>query len=234
MNNKNYVYNNRIYGIPDRDYFFDSWPVIIIALIFFPLIGLILLLRKRALHRRNLFKAGNISIGVGIFFIAIGMLYISVLSDLEVTIDVFDFLIKFITLHFIVGTVVLILGLLTKVTASKYRKYIKLVVNRGTEDINVICQEMKLSRKKVIKDLDNLISKRYLERYVINEQDNKIYLPEVLLARQKQEESMKIREELLKARKEKLKRIVTCKNCGANNLVEERIGKCQYCNSYIE
>ena len=217
----------RIYGIPDRDYFFDTWPVIIMALMFFPLIGFILLFRKRALHRRNLFKSGNMSIGIGIFFIIIGLLFMAVLPDLELDPESLNFTIGLIFFNFIVGIIAFGFGILTKLTANRYRKYISLVVNRKIEDINIICQEMKSSRNKVIKDLDNLITKRYLERYVIDEAENKIYLPEDLIIKQRQEE-------MIRERKEKLQRIVECKNCGANNLVEERIGRCEYCNSYIK
>ena len=224
MNNKNY---NKIYGIPDKDYFFDTWPVIIIALMWFPLIGLILLFRKKALHRRNLLKSGNISIGIGIFFIIMGLLFLAILPDLSFDNDSTNFAIGLIYFNFIVGIIVLGFGILTKLTAKRYRKYISLIVNRKIEDLNVIANEMKSSRCKVIKDLDTLISKRYLEKYVIDEKENKIYLSEDLIAKQR-------KEELLKERKEKFRRIVECKNCGANNLVEDRIGKCEYCNSYIK
>lgn len=226
MNNRVYSYK-KIYGIPDRDYFFDSWPVIIIALMWFPPIGLILLFRKKSLHRRNLFKSGNMSIGIGIFFLIIGWLFLTVLPDLSADATTLDVAIGLIFFNLIVGVISLIFGILTKLTAKRYRKYISLVVNRQTEDLNVIAQEMNLSRSKVINDLDKLISQRYLERYVINERENKIYLPEDLIARQRQEE-------IIKERQEKLHRVVTCKNCGANNLVKEKIGKCEYCNSYIE
>lgn len=34
--------------------------------------------------------------------------------------------------------------------------------------------------------------------------------------------------------KQDYKRIIQCPNCGADNLVEEKIGKCNYCDSFIE
>lgn len=229
MNNKyNKDYKTRrLYGIPDKDYFFDNWFVIFLLLMFFPLFGIILLLRKISLHRRNLFKAGNTAIGFGIFLISFGLLYQTVIIDAYITPIELEIIIGLMIFHYITGTISLIIGILTKLKANRYRKYISLIVNYRTNDLTEISNKMKLSRKRVLKDLDTLISQRYLERYIISLEQNKIYLPEELY-----EQHLKEKEE--QEYREKYTRPVQCHNCGANNLLKERIGRCEYCNSYLK
>lgn len=226
--------NRRIYGIPDKDYFFDNWIVIFFTLFWFTPIGILLLLRKISLHRRNLFKSGNISIVFGIFFIFIGFCFQLLLVpnnqlgiELALEPDEVELIIGFMLFNYITGAIILIIGILTKIKARRYRKYISLIVNCKTNDLTEISNKMRLSLKKVIKDLNILISKRYLERYVIDIKQNKIYLPEEVLERMKQEVEER-------KNQEKYIRPVQCKNCGANNLLKEQVGRCEYCNSYIK
>lgn len=55
-------------------------------------------------------------------------------------------------------------------------------------------------------------------------EENRIY--DVLKDKRKNEEKAK--------EKEKDIRVVKCSNCYANNKLVEKIGRCEYCNSYIE
>lgn len=212
--------NNKIYGIPDRDYFFDSWIFIIAMLFIFPPIAIFLLLRRTFLHRRNLFKIGNTLIILGIIFFALSGLYWYATTLAEYKKEEIDLLYNFSLFHTIIGIILFILGVYNKLKARRYRKYIDLIVNKRIEDLNGISAAIHLSKNKVIKDLNTLIDKRYLERYVIDEKRNKIYLPEGYI-------------EELNSIKNILTRVVTCKNCGASNKIEEKVGRCQYCGSYI-
>lgn len=229
MNNKqNFDYKTKkIYGIPDKDYFFDNWIVIFFALFWFTPIGIILLFRKISLHRRNLFKAGNITIGFGILFAIIGYAFKYALEKVEFYAGDVEIIIFLMLLNFILGALLLTIGTLTKLKARRYRKYISLVVNQKVTDINEIKNKIKLSYNRTVKDLDTLISQRYLERYVLDLNQNKIYLPEELMEKLK-------REEAERQYKEKYTRPVQCPNCGANNLLEDKVGRCDYCNSYIK
>ena len=229
MNNKQkFDYKTKkIYGIPDKDYFFDNWIVIFFAIFWFTPIGIVLLLRKISLHRRNLFKSGNIAIGFGILFAIVGYAFKYALDEVEFYAGDVEIIIFLMLFNFILSVILLTIGILTKLKAKRYRKYISLVVNYKTSDLTEISNKMKLSRNRVLKDLDNLISTRYLERYVIDLNQNKIYLPEDVLEKIKQEEEER-------KYHERYTRPVQCRNCGANNLLTDKIGRCEYCNSYIK
>ena len=212
--------SKKIYGIPDKDYFFDNWIFIIITLFIFPHLAIFLLIRRTILHRRNLFKIGNILIILGFIFFSISGLFCYATTIAEYTMEEIDLLIYFIMFNAIIGSILFILGMYNKIKARRYRKYIDLIVNKKVEDLNGISAATRLSKNRVIKDLNTLIDRRYLERYVIDEKRNKIYLPEGYI-------------EELNSIKNILTRVVTCKNCGASNKVEEKVGSCEYCGSYI-
>ncbi len=212
--------SKKIYGIPDKDYFFDNWIFIIITLFIFPPLAIFLLIRRTILHRRNLFKIGNILIILGFIFFSISGLFCYATTIAEYTMEEIDLLLYFIMFNAIIGSILFILGMYNKIKARRYRKYIDLIVNKKVEDLNGISAATRLSKNRVIKDLNTLIDRRYLERYVIDEKRNKIYLPEGYI-------------EELNSIKNILTRVVTCKNCGASNKVEEKVGSCEYCGSYI-
>ena len=119
-----------------------------------------------------------------------------------------------------VGIVVMIVSKFQKNKADRYRKYIRVVVNREIEDLDAVSKEMELSKSKVIRELGKMIDKRYLVGFDLNIRENKIYDVE--------------RAKLRKKEKAKNTRVVNCWGCGANNLIKERIGKCKYCGGYIE
>ena len=125
---------------------------------------------------------------------------------------------------FVVAIIVIIISILQKLKCSRYRKYISLVVNREIENFDEIARIMNLPKKVVVKDLRVMIKNNYLENYDLAEEENRIF----------NIQDEKRRKHLEEKRKEENTRIVKCPNCGANNLLEERIGKCEFCNSYIE
>jgi hypothetical protein len=214
---------NKVYGIPDKDYFFDSWLVIFILIyLFFPL-GFFLLLRKIKLHRRNLFTSGKIAITIGISLLLLAFFITMAINNPTLQEIEIDFLAGFSKFIFIFGMIVLTIGTLTRLTARRYQRYIKLVVNEQITDLDIIATKMKSPKTKVTSDLYKLIKERYLENYIIEPKNNKISYYQEIIEEKKQTED-----------KEKYRRIITCKNCGANNLINDKIGKCRYCNSYIE
>ena len=107
-----------------------------------------------------------------------------------------------------------------KYKGKKYRNYISLVVNKDIEDLNEISLKMNLNKKIVIKDLENMIEECYLENYELDQNENRIYNI--------------INEKRKKVERIKNTRLVKCPNCHANNKISEKIGKCEFCNSYIE
>lgn len=229
--------NKKIYGIQDGDFFFDSWPFIIIALlVFFPL-GFILLLIKKELHRRNVFEIGNTAIKVGVIFLLIGAfiefyfsnIIIVVGSDLAHIGDIIK----------VYGIIILITGFISKLQAMHYKKYIQIVVNEKISSIDSIKEVSKESSAKVEKTLNELIRKRYLKDYQINNNevkyiprdaeiedygkyDNTSFHPDV---------NRVIETNIINDKSVASGKIVNCPNCGANNKVSYTSNKCSYCNT---
>lgn len=208
-----------------------SWPIIIMFLFFFFPIGIYLIILKQTLHRRNIFTIGRKTLASGIALLLIGFgmyipgLYVDEAAVKDVEYAEALFISKYLSrIAICVGIVVIIISLFQFFKSKKYRQYISLVVNRDIHNFDEIASKMNLNKKTVIKDLKYMIRKEYLEDYDIAEDENRIFNIKEEKSRKKQEE----------AKKEKYTRVVTCPNCHANNKLEEKIGKCRYCNSYIE
>lgn len=214
--------------------FWCSWPIIIFALyVFFPL-GIYLIIKKQKLHRRNIFTVGQKTLYASISLFAFGVLcclpkIISLFVNTPELppIEGLNYDVNTHVLETTVGIVFIILAIIVffisiyqKKQGKKYRKYISCIVNKGLCDLDEISNKTSINKVNVIKDLETLIEKRYLNNYELDIEENRIY---------------NIDEEK-KRRIEKLKntRVVECPNCHANNKLEEKVGKCEFCNSYIE
>lgn len=209
-----------------------SWPVILCALYFFFPLGIYLIIKKQTLHRRNIFtiekKTFSSAISLLIYGLVIYLPKICYLifdnnnNDLKIILDssFYSRILKYGNLFIVLGIVVLLISFYQKYKGKKYRNYISLVVNKDIENLDEVSLKMKLNKKVVIRDLKNMIDKCYLENYELDENENRIY--------NITSEKMK-KEELIKNT-----RLVKCPNCHANNKISEKIGKCEFCNSYIE
>lgn len=208
-----------------------SWPVILVALyIFFPL-GIYLIIKKQTLHRRNIFTIGQKTLSSAVSLIICGLVlylpniifyFVNDTNDLKVIVES-NFYKKVLdvgNLFILLGIIVLIIAIYQKNKGKRYRKYISLVVNKEIEDLNMVSSKMQLSKSVVLKDLTTMIDKGYLENYDLDEDENRIFNVE--------------REKRKREEKSKNTRVVQCPNCHANNKLNEKIGKCEFCNSYIE
>ena len=209
---------------------FYSWPIILIALyVFFPL-GIYLIIKKQQLHRKNTFTTHKktFKAAIGLFIVA-GIFYLPMIfsifdNDKELK-ETANSGLGFGFFFTILGTVILLISFYQKNKAEKYRQYLSLIVNRDTENLDEIATKMNLDKSKVIKDIRILLDKKFLPcEYDLDIEDNRIY--DVHKAKRKKEE----REREI----EKNTRVVKCPNCYANNKLTEKIGRCEYCNSYIE
>lgn len=227
----------RIFGIPNKDYFFDSWPIIILTLIIFFPLGFILLLRKKDLHRRNVFEVGNTSIGVGLTFFLISIIA-SFMIQYIIVIDNSDIL-KYFNILKIYGIIVFIFGILSKLKAMHYKKYIHYVVNVEENDVDTISKSVKESPVKVEKTLNELINKNYLSSYKIEEKKLKHVPKDAIIEDYGKYEGTSfhpsvnkiIETNLINSETKPTGSVVQCPNCGANNKISYTSTKCAYCNS---
>lgn len=229
--------NNRIYGIPDKDYFFDNWIFIIVMLIvFFPL-GFLLLLRKKDLHRRNVFEVGNTSIIIGISFFIVGAFAIFFLKNIVVT-DNLE-LLNSINIFKIYGIIVFVFGILSKIKAMHYKEYIHYVVNDEIKDIDILSKKTNQKPIKTEKTLNELIKKNYLTNYEVKDNEIKYVKDEEIIEDYGKYESTSFHPTVNKIIETNLKNsksypsgtIMHCPNCGANNKISYEHSKCTYCNS---
>lgn len=205
-----------VYGLPDKDLFIDNNFFIFFVFMIFPLIGFFLVFRKAILHRRNLFTMGRFSIITGSILAFLNLLMVFLMST-EREVKPYSW---FFIVMIVFDIALIIYGICQKVKASKYRKYLNEIVNFGVTDIDKIAKYVGLPYEVVITDIYKLIDQRYLEGYVIDYENRKVY-------------SIEDKEALEKVQRE-LDRIVTCPNCGANNHLTTKYAKCRYCNSYIK
>ena len=227
----------RIFGIPDRDFFFDSWPFIILMLLLFFPVGFILLLRKKDLHRRNVFEVGNTSMVVGILFFLLSIVTKFFFSYLYI-IDEPQF-IEFLNIFKVYGIIIFVTGVLTKLQAMHYKKYIYFVTSVDTEEINTISQAVKEKPKKVEKTLNELIQKNYLKNYQVKENKLKHVSKDAIIEDYGKYEGTSfhpsvnriIETNLLNAKTTPTNSAIQCPNCGANNKISYTETKCTYCNS---
>lgn len=221
---------------------FYSWPIILLALYFFFPLGIFMIIKKSRIHRRNIFTVGQKTFSSAISLFIFGfVLYIpkillkiaEVSSTNEVDAEFVsivnsDFYSKVLNIgnwFFILGFIVLIISFYQKYKGEKYRNYISIIVNKETENLDEIAKKMNLGKYKVIQDIKVLIKRRYLpDTYELDLEENRVY--DVPKDKRKKEEKEK--------EKEKNTRVVKCSNCYANNKLVEKIGRCEYCNSYIE
>ena len=191
-----------------------------------------MIIKKQTLHRRNIFTIGQKTFSSAISLLIYGLLiYLPKLcylifdnnnNDLKIIVDssFYSKILKYGNLFIVLGIVVLLISFYQKYKGKKYRNYISLVVNKDIEDLNEISLKMNLNKKIVIKDLENMIEECYLENYELDQNENRIYNI--------------INEKRKKVERIKNTRLVKCPNCHANNKISEKIGKCEFCNSYIE
>jgi len=225
-------YNN------NRSEMLCSWPIILVALYFFFPAGIYLIIKKSRLHRRNTFTIGRNTFSSAICLFVVGAIFylpkmmLALTNNFYKGIDTTDIeaiinsafyskALGYGNLIIMLGIIVLVLSFYQKHKAKQYQNYIGLIVNKGIEDLDEISKRMNLHKSKVIKDISVLMKRRYLpEHYDLDIEKNRIY--DIPTEKRKREE------------KERNSRIVQCPNCKANNLLVERIGKCEYCKSYIE
>ena len=229
MNYSNYNKENGIEAL-------CSWPIILLFLyICFP-VGIYLIIKKQSLHRRNIFTIGRktLSTSISLFLVSLLMYVPRIAFELflkpeneeynsiktVINSSSYSFVQKMANLFIFIGVIVLIISIFQMYKGKRYRKYISFVVNRGIENLDDISTKMNLPKTVVIKDLKKMIDHNYLENYDIAEDENRIF--SVLEEAKKREQN------------EKNTRVVCCPNCHANNYLHEKVGKCEYCNSYIE
>jgi hypothetical protein len=194
----------------------SPWPIIIgLCVVFWPL-GLFLLAAKLASDRSLVMKCGKTVRGVSFLVMGMGTLYLVA---------------AFVSNNSVLAVPAVICGsggvLLTvyasriEHTAERYKKYLHLIANQNQTSIDTLASAAGVSYSEAVKDLTRMIDTCYFTGAHIDVTQRKI----VLLNRTPAPAYDPFTAQ---------GRVISCRNCGANNRIETRNAECEYCGSPLQ
>lgn len=215
MSNNN---NNNLSGL-------YSWPVIILALIFFWPLGLFLIIKRASLDKKTAMGSGKLIKGLGIAsccMAALGFL-VSITDGFDGT-DV-----GMIIFFAAAGAALLYLANKIKKEADSVKQYLNIIVNGGERQLDAIAAATGKQYDVVKKDVQKMIDKGFLKNAYINENTREVVLPSVAPANTNVGQPTNTGTPTAVQT-----RVVACPCCGANNTVSGTLGECEYCGTPLK
>ena len=211
--------NNKIGGI-------YSWPVIILALIFFWPLGLFLIIKRTTLDKTAVMKDSS---GKGLKITAIVLLVLGGFGIIG-SFDPFDFGSLVIFLFFIAGGVIL-LNKAKKIKAEgeSIKKYLAIIVNGGERQLDAVASATGKQYDVVKNDVQKMIDKGFLKNAYINENTREVVLASAASS------NVNVAQPTGGAAPAAVQtRVIACPCCGANNTISGDIGECEYCGTPLK
>ena len=227
--------------------------LIIFAFLVNPILGIFLLIRRNNTDKSAAFNDGGLIQTLSYILIFIGVMFLTRVF----TLVFFEFMLKadflpinywpaagafFISVLFIGG------GIATnriankmKITGTRYKKYIDLIINQNMSSIDQIANGTGFAYESVVVDLQKMIEAGYFKNARIDEIQRVIHverpperLSELMPEQTPGQPPLKSGAAPAAASSSAAK-IVTCGSCGANNIAyADRITRCEYCDSYLK
>lgn len=199
-----------------------SWPAIIVLLILFFPVGFYLLYKRFTVDKTAIQRNRRGLTVSGLIFIGIGLLYTLMLfSDEQASSDGTSSIGVIIALSltfYIIGLVFLLKSLSMKALGVKYKKYINIIINQKQSSIQNIAAGVGVTYEAAVYDLRDMLGSGYFPGAFLNEQTREIILRQSAAPEAAYQT-----------------RAVTCKGCGASNVVAYgRKAECEYCGSSLE
>ena len=216
MSNNN---NNHLSGL-------YSWPVIILALIFFWPLGLFLIIKRASLDKKTALGAGKLIKGLGIAsccMAALGFL-VNITDGFDGT-DV-----GMIIFFAAAGAALLYLANKIKKDADSVKQYLNIIVNGGERQLDAIAAATGKQYDVVKKDVQKMIDKGFLKNAYINENTREVVLPSAAPANTNVGQPTTNMGTPTAVQT----RVVACPCCGANNTVSGTLGECEYCGTPLK
>lgn len=213
--------------------FWTSWPVIILAFIFFWPVGLALIIRKFSVDRKAAISTGGKGIKVfGIVLIVIASVGVLgfLSSAAEYGVQSTDIAPLVMLLFFAAGGVALLRKAnKIKKEAEDIKQYLSMIVNGNVRNLDAIASTTGKSYNVVHKDIKNMIDKGYLKNAYIDEGMREVVLPNANpVASQNNATAATVNAAPVQTK------IVACPCCGANNTIVGNTGECEYCGSPLK
>ena len=216
MSNNN---NNNLSGL-------YSWPLIILALIFFWPLGLFLIIKRASLDKKTALGAGKLIKGLGIAsccMAALGFL-VNITDGFDGT-DV-----GMIIFFAAAGAALLYLANKIKKDADSVKQYLNIIVNGGERQLDAIAAATGKQYDVVKKDVQKMIDKGFLKNAYINENTREVVLPSAAPANTNVGQPTTNMGTPTAVQT----RVVACPCCGANNTVSGTLGECEYCGTPLK
>ena len=217
MSNNN---NNKVSGL-------YSWPVIILALIFFWPLGLFLIIKRASVDKKTAMGSGKLIKGLGIAsccMAALGFL-VSVTDGFDGT-DV-----GLIIFFAAAGAALLYLANKIKKEADSVKQYLNIIVNGGERQLDSIAAATGKQYDVVKNDVQKMIDKGFLKNAYINENTREVVLPSVVPTNA----NANVDQFSSGAAPATVQtRVVACPCCGANNTISGALGECEYCGTPLK
>lgn len=198
-----------------------SWPVVILTCIIFWPIGLFLLWKRVSIDRKASLTTGRLVIICGLTSLAFSLMGLLVSLSEGIKSDDVNMIIFFVA----AGIGLLLFGNSMIKNARKYKKYLSIIVNQNMTSIDNIAAANTVSYDEAKKDIQKMIDKGYFSGAYINDGTRELVLPQV-----------KQTENIVQSNYEEPveTKVVTCKNCGANNtVIVGKTSECEFCGSPI-
>lgn len=211
------------------------WRWIILWLVIFWPVGLFLLIRKMTADK-SVLMSGKTRPLIVVAWVLIVVGVVGILGSFDTSSDSSGTESPagtiILGLSMIAGGVILLrTASKTKKTATKYKKYIDLVVNQDIRSMDYIASATGLSYDIVMKDLQDMINIGYLKDAHIHQGNREIvwgYDDEPELQNYTQATTADAKQAAPP------KKAVRCSGCGANNVVAiGRVSECEYCGTPI-
>ena len=211
--------NNKVSGI-------YSWPVIILALIFFWPLGLFLIIKRTSVDKKAALASGKLIKGLGIASCCMATLgFLVCLGDGFDGTDV-----GLIIFFAAAGAALLYLANKIKKEADSVKQYLNIIVNGGERQLDSIAAATGKQYDVVKKDVQKMIVKGFLKNAYINENTR-----EVILTNNTSINANVGGHTQASATTGKTQaRVAACPCCGANNTVSGVLGECEYCGTSLK
>lgn len=202
-----------------------SWPVIILALIFFWPLGLFLIIKRASVDKKTAMGSGKLIKGLGIASCCMAALgFLVCISDGFDGTDV-----GMIIFFAAAGAALLYLAKKIKKDAESVKQYLNIIVNGGERQLDAIAAATGKQYDAVKNDVQRMIDKGYLKNAYINESTREVVLPSAAPA------NNNVGQPTTGAAPTAVQtRVVACPCCGANNTVSGTLGECEYCGTPLK
>ena len=202
-----------------------SWPVIILALIFFWPLGLFLIIKRTSVDKKAAMASGKLIKGLGIASCCMAALgFLVCLSDGFDGTDV-----GMIIFFAAAGVALLYLANKIKKEADSVKQYLNIIVNGGERQLDSVAAATGKQYDIVKKDVQKMIDKGFLKNAYINENTREVVLPSVAPTSASAGQPIGGG-----APTTAQTRVVACPCCGANNTISGTLGECEYCGTPLK